>query len=314
MKWHVIGPFAFDQKPGFDEDKPIDLKASWTGFEGKRVTWQETQAVDSHGQIDLGRLYSNDEDRAALASATFESKTERKAQMVVGSDDTLTVWLNGTKVYDFTDRRSYEHEQSRFDVSLARGPNRVLVRCGNRGAGWQFAVAVTAQAEHAFLKAHAKETFSPEAFRALALKGQGSATRGRTLFSDLKGLACVKCHSVGKEGGNVGPELSSVGAKYPRDELISSVLYPSAKISSGYEPSTLALSDGRVLTGIVRNETADAVEIQDADAKMIRVAKADVENRKRSEVSLMPNGLAQGLSPQDFADLIAFLETLRNPK
>jgi putative heme-binding domain-containing protein len=64
----------------------------------------------------------------------------------------------------------------------------------------------------------------------------------------------------------------------------------------------------------VRNETADSVEVQDAEAKTIRVAKTLVEERKRSEVSLMPNGLAQGLSPQDFADLIAYLETLKNSK
>jgi putative heme-binding domain-containing protein len=130
----------------------------------------------------------------------------------------------------------------------------------------------------------------------------------------LKGLACIKCHAVGKEGGTVGPELSSVGGKYPRDELISAVLFPSAKISSGYEPTTLAMADGRVLTGIVRNETPDALEIQCADAKSVRIAKADVDERKRSDVSPMPNGLAQGLSPQDFADLIAFLETLKLPK
>ncbi len=117
---------------------------------------------------------------------------------------------------------------------------------------------------------------------------------------------------MGKEGGAVGPELSSMASKYPRDELIASVLYPSAKISSGYEPIALALADGRVLTGIVRNETAEAIEIQDADARTIRIKKDQIEERKRSDVSLMPNGLAQGLSPQDFADLIAYLETLKN--
>ena len=102
--------------------------------------------------------------------------------------------------------------------------------------------------------------------------------------------------------------------KIPRDELIASVLFPSAKISSGYEPSILALVDGRILTGIVHNETADSVEMQDADAKTVRIAKAQIDERKRSDVSIMPNGLAQGLSPQDFADLIAYLESLKNPK
>ncbi len=314
MKWHVLGPFAFDQPPGFAVEKPVDLKASWSGFESRKVSWRAAEAVDSRGQIDLGQIFSSDDDRAAYGSAIIDSPSARKAEMVVGSDDTLTVWLGGKKVYDFAERRGFEHEQGRFEVSLARGPNHILVRCGNRGGGWQFAVAVTSPAEYAFLKAPARESYNPEIYRALAMKGTGSAARGRTLFSDLKGLACVKCHSVGKEGGTVGPELSSVGAKYSRDELIASVLFPSAKISSGYEPTILALDDGRILTGIIRSETADSVEMQDADAKAIRVAKAQVDERKRSDVSIMPNGLAQGLSPQDFADLIAYLESLKNPK
>jgi putative membrane-bound dehydrogenase-like protein len=312
--WHVLGPFSIDSPPALPVEKPIDLKAPWNDFEGRRVTWRAAQPVDARGQIDLGQIYSNDDDRAAYASAVIDSPSGRKTQMVVGSDDTLTVWLNGKQVYDFADRRGFEHEQSRFDVQLSRGPNRIVVRCGNRGGPWQFAVALTAPADHAFLTAPARESFNPEIYRSIASKGQGSALRGRSLFADLKGLACIKCHAVGKEGGTVGPELSSVGAKYPRDELIASVLFPSAKISSGYEPSTFSLADGRVITGIVRNETAGSVEIQDADAKTVRIGKADVDERQRSDVSLMPNGLAQGLSPQDFADLIAYLETLKVPK
>ncbi len=90
-------------------------------------------------------------------------------------------------------------------------------------------------------------------------------------------------------------------------------MYPSAKISSGFESTTFALADGRIVTGIVRNETSDSVEIRDAEAKSIRIPKADIDERKRSDVSLMPNGLAQGLTLDDFADLIAYLETLKNP-
>jgi putative heme-binding domain-containing protein len=226
----------------------------------------------------------------------------------------LTVWLNGKQVYAFADRRGFDRAQDHFDVTLRQGPNQILVLCGNRGGPWMFAVAVTAPADFAFLKAPAQAAFNPETYRSLALKGQGSAARGRVLFSDPKGLACIKCHAVGKDGGAVGPELSSVGAKYPRDELITSVLYPSAKISSGFEPTTFALADGRVLTGIVRTETAGVVEIQDVDAKLVRISKDQIEDRKRSDVSLMPNGLAEGLSPRDFADLIAYLETLKTVK
>ena len=90
------------------------------------------------------------------------------------------------------------------------------------------------------------------------------------------------------------------------------MLYPSSKISSGYEPVVIATADGKVLTGILKSETGDAIEIEDVDAKRIKIAKADVDDRKKSDVSLMPNGLAEGLSKQDFADLIAYLETLKD--
>ncbi len=311
--WQLLGPFPIAAPPALPTDKPIDLAATWKGSDGKPVAWRPGKAVDTKGQIDLGKVYSSDDDRAAYGYSVLQSPSERTAEMVVGSDDTLTVWLNGKQVYDFADRRGFEHDQARLNVTLAKGSNRVLVRCGNRGGPWQFAVAVTTPAGYAFLKSPAREAFNPETYRARAQKASGTAARGRTLFSDAKGLACSKCHAVGKEGGLVGPELSSVGAKYPRDELIASVLYPSAKISSGFESTTFALADGRVVTGIVRNETSESVEIQDAEARLIRIVKSDIEDRKRSDVSLMPNGLAEGLSLDDFAHLIAYLETLKNP-
>ena len=105
-----------------------------------------------------------------------------------------------------------------------------------------------------------------------------------------------------------------MGAKYPRDELIASVLFPSAKISSGYEPST-AGAGGRPRSHRNRPQR-DGRLGRDPGRRCQNDpdGQGRVDERKRSDVSLMPNGLAQGLSPQDFADLIAYLETLRNPK
>ena len=310
--WRVVGPFPIAASATIDPAKPIDPKASFEGAGGRHVTWQAAKPVDTKGQVDLGQTFSNNNEVAAYGYAEVTSAVDRQAQMAVGSDDTLTVWLNGKEVYKFDDSRGFSHEHARFDVNLKKGTNHVLIRCGNHGGGWQYAAAVTTPVDFAFLKAPSSGGFNPDVYRAAALKGPGKADRGRKLFSDVKGLACIKCHAVGKEGGAVGPELSSVASKYPRDELIAAVLNPSAKIASGYEPTVLALADGRVLTGIVRNETAQSLEIQDADAKMTRVAKDQIDERKRSEVSLMPNGLAEGLTPQDFADLIAYLETLKN--
>jgi putative membrane-bound dehydrogenase-like protein len=311
--WKTLGPFPIDTPPAIDAAQAVDLAASVEGPAGKPLTWKPTRLADSRGQVDLGEAYSHDDDLAAYGYAEVESPAAREAQMAVGSDDTLTVWLNGKQVYAFNDRRAFSRSKDRADVSLLRGKNRVLILCGNRGGPWQYSVAFTGSPDYAFLKAPSAGGFDPDRYRAEALKGQGSPEHGRAIFNDLKGLACVKCHSVGKEGGAVGPELSSVGAKYPRDELITAVLSPSAKISSGYEPTILALTDGRIVTGIVKAETTDALEVQDENAKLIRIPKDDVEDRKRSDVSIMPTGLAQGISPGDFADLIRYLETLREP-
>jgi putative heme-binding domain-containing protein len=310
--WKVLGPIPIQSPFTIPADRPIDLTASHEGAEGRRITWQPARLADARGQVDLGQIYSHDDDLAAYGYAQITTLNGRAAQMVAGSDDTLTAWLNGKQVYEFNDRRGFDHEQARFDVTLVRGVNHVLVRCGNRGGPWQFSLAVTGSSEYAFLKGPSAPSFNPDRYRALALKGQGKPDRGRALFSDLKGLACIKCHAVGKQGGAVGPELSSVGAKYPRDELITAVLYPSAKISSGYEPAVVALADGRVVTGIIKSETPEFIEVQDADDKLARVPKTNIEERKRSDVSIMPSGLAEGLSPGDFADLIAYLETRRD--
>lgn len=313
--WRVVGPLPIDEKPPFSVELPIDFKASLHGEGGKSLAWAEHKAIDVQGQVDLTRVYKTSQDGlSAMAYAEIASPTARKARFVAGSDDTLTVWVNGKVAYDFQDRRGFNAEEARFEADLVAGVNRILVKCGNRGGGWQFAVAASKPGEYAFLNSAASPAFDPEAYRQFAVKTRGSADRGKTLFADVKGLACVKCHAVKGQGGTVGPDLSDLGVKYPKDEIIASVLYPSAKIFSGYEPVAVALSDGRVVTGIVKAETPDSLEIVDAEAKTIKVAKSDIEEKKVSNVSLMPNGLAEGLSKADFADLISYLETLKDKK
>ncbi|MEO6810116.1 MAG: c-type cytochrome, partial [Isosphaeraceae bacterium] len=308
--WRVVGPFPTDTKPPINPES-VDLQATFKDKDDQPITWKLVSGTDDTGMIDLGKTY-NDGTQFAYAYAEVQSDAERKAELVVGSDDTLTVWVNGSQVYEFTGHRSFNAEQDRKGVTLAPGVNRVLVKCGNFGGTWQFSVGVTEAADHAFLaSAPTSGGFNPDAYRAFALKHKGNADRGRTLFTDLKGLACVKCHAINGEGGAVGPDLSGVGALYARDDLIQSVLYPSARIFSGYEPVTVATADGRILTGVVKSDGDDALEIQDAEANRITIPKDQIEDRKVADVSLMPNGLAEGLTPQDFTDVIAFLETLK---
>src|SRR5262249_45929490 len=112
-------------------------------------------------------------------------------------------------------------------------------------------------------------------------------------------------------GGEVGPDLSAVGGKFDRQHLIESILEPSAQIVEGYRATAITTAHGRTLTGIVKEQTDGRLTLLDVDGKRHTVAADDIELRREVRVSLMPEGLWQSLSPPEFTDLIAFLESLR---
>ena len=151
----------------------------------------------------------------------------------------------------------------------------------------------------------------PEAYREFALTRPGDAVRGRKLFEDKQGVGCIKCHAVGGKGATIGPDLLSVGTKYARDELIRSVLEPSNRILSGYQVTIVITDDGRTHQGIVKRETADSIELVDAEGKTTAIAADSIVERETANVSMMPNGLKDGLTLEDFADVVGYLESLK---
>jgi putative membrane-bound dehydrogenase-like protein len=151
---------------------------------------------------------------------------------------------------------------------------------------------------------------SPEAFATYAKNHPGNADNGKKLFH-AENLACIKCHKVGNEGADIGPALNGVGTKYDRNFLVESVLYPSKQILDGYQQTILRMKDGDVLTGVLKGETDKTVTLYDASATKTDVPKEDIKDREHGKLSLMPEGLQLSLKPEEFADLIAYLESLK---
>lgn len=151
----------------------------------------------------------------------------------------------------------------------------------------------------------------PAEYAEFARGTRGKADRGRKLFFDAAGVACSKCHVVNGEGGPVGPDLSTVGSQFSRDVLIESVLYPSKAIREGYQQVIIELKNGDSFSGAVKGESADSITVQDSEARLQTLRKADIAERRTSELSLMPEGLHAALTLGDFADLIAYLESLK---
>ena len=144
-----------------------------------------------------------------------------------------------------------------------------------------------------------------------ASQGGGNESRGRELFFSPKGPACSRCHRVGTEGGEIGPDLTHAGTQFDRVALAEAVLFPSQSVREGYQQTTLELASGDSLHGLMRAEDAETLTIRDAEGRDHKVRKSEIGERIASTQSLMPEGLAAGLSPGDWSDLLAYLESLR---
>lgn len=144
----------------------------------------------------------------------------------------------------------------------------------------------------------------------LAKLPAGDPGQGYQVFRSAR-AACSACHQVGYVGGNVGPELSRIGKSRTRRDLLEAILFPSARLEQGYRSVKFRTVEGEVLMGLVTGETATHVEIQVAVDRKVSLARDSIEAREPSNVSVMPAGLDQQLSPQELADLIAFLENAK---
>ena len=141
----------------------------------------------------------------------------------------------------------------------------------------------------------------------------GDPVKGRHLFLNSASLECQRCHKLAGQGGNVGPPLDDVAAKNDRRYLLESVVFPSAKIAKGYETVNLVLTDGRVVSGIVKGETKSELQLMTADGKEQKIAIEDIEAR-RTGASAMPADFATKLTRRELRDLVAFLAELRGTK
>ncbi|MCC6231080.1 MAG: c-type cytochrome, partial [Verrucomicrobiales bacterium] len=130
----------------------------------------------------------------------------------------------------------------------------------------------------------------------------GDSAAGRTHFEKL----CATCHQLHGVGHAVGPDLVPFIPKRIPDFLVA-ILDPSAAIDPRYLAYDLVLKDGREVTGVVRSESAQSIELLQANGVREVVLRADVARLNPQQRSLMPEGLETGLGPQDLADLVAWI-------
>jgi putative heme-binding domain-containing protein len=178
-----------------------------------------------------------------------------------------------------------------------------------RSTGREFPVLVEALGRAASLQ-EAPAPLSPEQTAALAARAlsQGDPERGEAVYRRKESL-CLKCHAIAGAGGQVGPGLESIGASAPADYIVDSLLQPGKGVKEGYHAITVALDDGRVLTGIKLRETATALVLRDADDREVALPLAQIDEQKPAG-SLMPAGLTETMTESELLDLVKFLSEL----
>ena len=137
------------------------------------------------------------------------------------------------------------------------------------------------------------------------LKGGNWARGRREFFGEQAG--CAKCHTVRGEGSNIGPDLSNLPHR-DYASVLRDIVEPSFAINPYHIAQIVTLTDGRVLTGVVRTE-GDRLSIGDDKGKVTTVRRDDVESLRPSKLSIMPEGIPKLIGPDRMRDLLTFLLT-----
>lgn len=141
-----------------------------------------------------------------------------------------------------------------------------------------------------------------------AMTGKGDPAVGARLFT---AQGCIACHAIDPKAEQKGPFLGAAGAKFTRDYLIDSVLDPNKVVAQGFQTSMIKLKNGTAKMGFITAEADGIVEVRDIAGQVAKIKREDIAEETHMPTSMMPPGLASGLSVEDFTSLIEYLVSLK---
>jgi putative membrane-bound dehydrogenase-like protein len=317
-QWMLSQPFISPKGSGFAKshapeklDKP-ELQPDWT--RGR---------TNADGIIDLASQRSPKTESLAYAATLLNTKEAYATRLWIGSSAGIQIWLNGELVHTKQEQRDLAPRAEAVMVTLNQGINRLLVKCDSGAKDWGFIVelmdphgrvAEITDQSLPKISAPPSERLDPRKLppdrELLAVKGD--AGRGRQVFLRSK-AGCATCHKIKGEGGElgIGPALDGVAVKMSREALLAKILRPSQSILGQYYAWTIETKNGLISTGIIAEESPERLVLRDLQGKSTTIAKQDIVERIRSDVSPMPELLIGELSRQDLADLLNYLVELK---
>src|SRR5205085_7782690 len=133
---------------------------------------------------------------------------------------------------------------------------------------------------------------------------KGDAKKGQAVYTKA---SCASCHSG---VAALGPDLRGAAGRFSRDDLFTAIVQPSKDVSARYRTTQLTTASGQVYQGIIVYEAVDSVLLQTGPATTVRLAHAQISERRLTATSLMPAGLLDRLSDGEISDLYMYLKSL----
>jgi putative heme-binding domain-containing protein len=134
----------------------------------------------------------------------------------------------------------------------------------------------------------------------------GNVENGALLFQKN----CANCHQLGGQGSLIGPQLDGAVVR-SSSRLLEDILFPDRNVDQAFRMTSLLIDDEWVRVGLLRNESADFVELVENNGKTVRISVDSISERKLSPRSLMPSGLQEALGEEGLIDLLSFLQSNR---
>ncbi len=317
------GPDGFGIRRDF-ETSPVDLTQTITAG-GKEYKWEKQKRNHEGygGLIDFAKIYGAKDNSSVYTFFRLQTSADNPAQLMLGPDDSVKVFHNGTEVFSKDAERGPQQYEDLVNVRLKAGSNDFLCRFHNKTGGSGSYFNYRAIGQTYFSLPDKPEGMSLAQRLAASAKGDGKVPaellnvdwkekianadpeRGKRLFAG-EALGCAKCHSASAEDAVTGgPSLAESGKRFTLNYLVESVLLPNAQISPAFKSNLILDQDGNVTQGLIIEETKDSITVMKSDTTRVKIAKEEIEEKKETALSAMPAGLVQDIS--ELADVVAYL-------
>jgi quinoprotein glucose dehydrogenase len=134
----------------------------------------------------------------------------------------------------------------------------------------------------------------------------GDASVGKTIFFERAEVACLRCHKINGEGGEVGPNLEGIGTRQTREYILDAILYPNKQIAAGFETLLVSLKNGTAYAGILKSEDANDLVLNSPEDGIVKIKKMEIQSREKG-LSSMPESMGAVLSKPDLRNLVEYL-------